>query len=145
MSEKRAIGVIVGYILAQELSKGMKPVYIGEHRVHHYLLALGALFTDDEFLQGVFLGAGIEDLPDLINDLHPDLKNLANNLRKFQGKTPHLKSFGMVISFAQQQYNSPAFIIFVMFWQQSVLYIFTAFPPSKSSRDCHYSETFSNV
>ncbi|MHA1971594.1 MAG: hypothetical protein ACTSW1_01305 [Candidatus Hodarchaeales archaeon] len=88
MSENRAIGVFVGYLLAQELSKGMKPIYIGKYRIHHYLLALGALFTDDEFLQGVFLGAGLEDLPDLLEDLSPDLKNLANNLRSFQGKTP---------------------------------------------------------
>ncbi len=89
MSENRAIGVIFGYILAQELSKGIKPVYIGEYRIHHYLLLLVALFTDNEFLQGVFIGAGLEDLPDLLEDLHPDFTTLANNLRKFQGKTPH--------------------------------------------------------
>lgn len=89
MSENRAIGVIIVYILAQELSKGMKPVYIGEYRIHHYLLLLGALFTDNEFLQGVCIGAGLEDLADLLEDLDPDLKNLANNIRKFQGKTPH--------------------------------------------------------
>ena len=89
MSENRAIGVFVGYLLAQELSKGMKPIYIGKYRIHHYLLCFGALFTDNEFLQGILFGAAVEDLPDLIDDAISGYHNLSDNLRLAQGKKTH--------------------------------------------------------
>jgi len=83
------IGAGAGYFLAKELTKDSEPVYIAGQRIHHYLLGLGALATENEFLQGLCIGASLEDLPDLLEDLDSGLKNLANNIRKFQGKTPH--------------------------------------------------------
>lgn len=80
------LGVGTGYLLARETSRNMKPVHIGGQRIHHYLLVLGSLFTENNFLQGVLTGAAIEDLPDLIDDLFPNLKNLSDNLRRRQDK-----------------------------------------------------------
>lgn len=80
------LGLGVGYVLTREISKNANPVVIGEKRLHHYLLGLGTLFTDEAFLQGILAGAAIEDLPDLIDDLFSEYHALSDNLRKFQGK-----------------------------------------------------------
>jgi hypothetical protein len=65
-------------------------------RIHHYILLFFSIFVDDEFQKGVLEGAGLEDLPDLLDDYaslltnkgeQAKLRNLANQLRKQQGKT----------------------------------------------------------
>ena len=65
------------------------PTYIGETRVHHYVLSLGALLFEKPIIQGMLLGAGFEDLPDLLDDLFPDsdlMQKLSDEIREFQGK-----------------------------------------------------------
>ncbi len=87
--EKFNLGVLVGYLLAAILAPKIGPVYIGETRIHHYVLSLGVILFEEPFIQGMSLGAGGEDLPDLIDDLFPDsylMQKVSDAIRKFQGK-----------------------------------------------------------
>ncbi|MFQ5820906.1 MAG: hypothetical protein ACE5I5_13015 [Candidatus Heimdallarchaeota archaeon] len=71
-----ALGLIVGYFLAGLLSQDVDSTYIGDTRIHHYWASLGALFTDNEFLQGLAIGVGVHDLPDFIEDLGEFLRRI---------------------------------------------------------------------
>lgn len=95
LSNSRLLGRQLGYKFAQEYSKNTGPVYLFGIRLHHYLLYFVSYFFDDEFLKGFFEGAGLEDLPDLLDDYAKFVPNrfeqlklrlLANNIRKKQGK-----------------------------------------------------------
>lgn len=79
--EEKSAGFILGLLLADWLSKGSAPAYIGDQRIHHYWASLGAFFTNDDFLQGVALGVGAHDLPDFIDDVGEFLRKLWLNLQ----------------------------------------------------------------
>ena len=86
---KLLLGMGTGYVIANALSSNSKPIFVSDLRIHHYILGLVAFFTDDEFLQGLCIGAGVEDLPDLIDDLSPQYHKLSDNIRRIQGKRKH--------------------------------------------------------
>ena len=71
-----ARGIRAGHFLAELLSKNATPSYVGNTRIHHYWASLGVLFTDNEFLQGLAIGVGVHDLPDLIKDIAAFLRRL---------------------------------------------------------------------
>ncbi|MCG3257201.1 MAG: hypothetical protein KAU62_13985 [Candidatus Heimdallarchaeota archaeon] len=88
-NEKFNLGVLVGYLLAAILAPKIGPFYIGETRIHHYVLSLGALLFEDPFIQGMLLAAGGEDLPDLIDGLFTDsdlMHKLSDIIREIQEK-----------------------------------------------------------
>ena len=89
-------GLKDGYRLAKHLAPAIGPIKIGEKRVHHYWLALGANLFEDEYMQGVLTGAGAEDAPDLIDDVVKTLvgevdlaKQFTDLIRELQGKKKH--------------------------------------------------------
>lgn len=89
-------GLKDGYNLAKHLAPVVGPKKIGEKRVHHYWLALGANLFDDDYMQGVLTGAGAEDAPDLVDDVVNALfgevdfiKQFTDLIRELQGKRKH--------------------------------------------------------
>ena len=56
----------MGYLGAELLADDIGPVEIEGIRIHHYWALVGTLLTNNPFIQGLFLGAGIHDVHDLI-------------------------------------------------------------------------------
>lgn len=75
---------VIGYTLARILSNRTKTFKILGLDIPQYMLLFASLFIDNEFLRGMFLGAGTEDLPSLLDDLSPQLHELSDNIREFQ-------------------------------------------------------------
>lgn len=65
------LGSAIGFLGVKALSK-IKPypkVYIGKKRVHHYWALLGTALPLGPVTKGLFLGAGLEDIKDLRDDI----------------------------------------------------------------------------
>ena len=64
-------GSLIGFLGIRALGK-KKPfpkVYIGKKRIHHYWMLLGTALPLGSTIKGIFLGAGLEDLKDLREDV----------------------------------------------------------------------------
>lgn len=84
-----AAAALAGYQIARDLANQVGKVHVGSVRIHHYLVGLGAFFTDNAFIRCFLLGAGLEDIPDLLDVIEPnnsETKRLTDNVRKFQNK-----------------------------------------------------------
>jgi hypothetical protein len=81
------LGSLLGYYGIRAINKRKEPpkVFIGKkkRRIHHYWMALGALLPIDTTFKGIFLGAGLEDLPDLREDVS---KRLPRRKKKYRGR-----------------------------------------------------------
>lgn len=87
-----AVGFWLGYEMCRKLADGVGEVSIRGVRIHHYIVSLGALLTNSLFLRCFLLGCGMEDIPDLIDDVSPpddhDIHIFTDNLRSSQDKPP---------------------------------------------------------
>ena len=86
------LGLGAGYLVASFVAKDAKPVFIGNIRLHHYLVGLLAYFADNNFTRGFVLGVALDDISDLIDDMYPGdskIEQITDSIREFQGKKKH--------------------------------------------------------